>query len=74
MAGARPLELGFELIVDNAVEGLIGHLQGKRLAEPLLDRHVAGEARGGREPRLELGENGRGQRFLPGGCPWLFIS
>ena len=74
MAGAWPLQLRFELIADDAVEGLIGHLQGKLLAEPLLDGHIAGEARGSREPRLELGEDGGGQGLLPRWCPWLFIG
>jgi hypothetical protein len=74
MARAWPLQLRFALRADDAMEGLIGHLQGKLLAEPLPDRHVAGKARGRRKTRLELGEDGRGQGLLPGGGSWLFIG
>ena len=69
MARAWPLQLRFELIADDAMEGLLGHLQSKRLAEPLLDRHGAGEARRSREPRLKLGEDSGRQGLLPRGRP-----
>src|SRR5262249_38143173 len=52
MAGPGALQLGLELVVHNAVEGLIGHLQRKRLAEPLLDGPIAGKAAGGGQARL----------------------
>ena len=74
MTGARPFELGLELVADDTVQGLIGDLQGKRLPEPVLDGHVAGEARGRGEPRLELGEDGRRQRLLPRGRSRLFVG
>jgi hypothetical protein len=56
------------------MEGLLGPLQSKRLAEPLRERHVAGEARRRREPRLELGEDSGRQGLLPRGRPRILVS
>ena len=69
MTGARPFQLRFKLVADNTIEGGIGHLQAQLLPEPGLDCHIAGEARSGRQPRLELGEGGGGSVFCPDGAP-----
>jgi hypothetical protein len=64
MAGPGALPLGLELVVHQAVEGLRGHLQSTRLAEPLLDGSRAGKPAGGGQARLSLREHRGGQTLL----------
>jgi hypothetical protein len=69
MAGARPLEFGFELIAYNAMERGIGHVESELLSQPVLDSQIAGKAGGGGQARLELREHGRRQGLLASRCP-----
>jgi len=64
MARAKPLQLGFELVVHKAMEGFIRPLYTKLLAEPLLDRHRAGKPAGGGQARLSLREHSGWQTLL----------
>jgi hypothetical protein len=74
MTGEWQFKLSLELVAHDAMQDLIGHLQSKLLPEPVLDRHMAGEARSSRETRFELCEDGGRQRFLPRWCPRLFVG
>ena len=74
MAGPGALQLGLELVVHNAVEGFIGHLQSKLLAEPLLDGPIAGKPTGAGQARLKLREHGGGQTFLACWRASLFVG
>lgn len=72
MAGTGALQLGLELIVHNAMESFIGDIQGKLLSEPVLESHVACEARRGGEADLQLREPRCGQTLLAGWGARLF--
>jgi hypothetical protein len=58
MAGARSLQLGFELIAHDAGERALGDVHGTLLMQPGLESPITGEACGSREPLLELHEDG----------------
>jgi len=72
MAGPGALQLGLELVGHNVIEGLLRHLQSKRLAEPLLDGPRAGTSTGAGQARLALREDSGGQTLLAGRRPRLF--
>jgi hypothetical protein len=56
------------------MEGLLGHFERKVLPEPALDVQVTGEPAGGRQARLELGEDRGRQGLLPRGRPRLLLG
>jgi hypothetical protein len=56
------------------MEGLRWHFDGKFLPEPALDGQVTGDPAGGRQTRLELGEDRGRQALLPRGRPRLLIG
>jgi hypothetical protein len=72
MAGPRPLQLGFELVAHNAVEGFIRHLYAKLLAQPALHIEITGKAWGRRQARLALREHRWRQGLLARWRPRLF--
>ena len=74
MAGPRPLQLRFELVVHNTIEGLIGHVESKRLAEPLVHLQIASTPTGGGQARLQLLAHGSWQTLLAGRSAGLFIG
>jgi hypothetical protein len=74
LAGAWALQLRFELGVDDAVERFRGHVEGKLLAEPALDVEGTRQPAGGRQARLELGEDWGRQCLLPCRGAGLFVG
>ena len=74
MAGPRPLQLGFELVVHNAMQGFIGHLQAKRLAQPLLELNIAGNPPGGGQACWQVLEYGGWQTLLASWSAGLFVG
>jgi hypothetical protein len=74
MPGTRPLQLGFELVAYNTVEGFIGHLEAILLAQPALDLEVTGKAGRGCQTCFELLEHERRERLLPCRRPGFFVG
>src|SRR4030095_15329565 len=73
MAGARPLELGLELIVHNAVQRFIRQLKTERLPPPLLHSKITGKTGRGSQTRRELLEHSWREGLLPPRRPSLFV-
>jgi hypothetical protein len=73
MAGPWSFQLGLELVMHNPMEGFIGDLQGKLLAEPALDVEVTGKACGRRQAGLELLEHGGREGLLAGRRSRFFV-